>query len=136
MCGGRMVQTGHLGAGLASLRLKVLKGDNAPPIDSVAIELPRGLTFRRGRAHGRAVTRVHITGARVTYVRLVRGRLLIGLSPAVRAITIQVQGIREAATLKRRAKHHRLRVLTLGVGITDASGRGTLLRVVGRALHL
>ncbi len=126
----------RLGRGLAILRLRVLKGHNAPAMRSVAIELPRGLTFRRGRAHGRPLTAVHVTGAQVASDRLVRGRLLIVLKHAVDSATIRVQGIRENAPLERRAKRHRLHKLKLGVGITDASDVGTLLRVIVHALSL
>jgi hypothetical protein len=126
------VSIAHLGSGTATLRLKVLKGAGAPGIRSIAIELPHGLTFR----HGRRLTRAQVFGASLRSVRLVRGRLLIALKAAVGRFTVHVQGIRESAALKRRARHHRLRHLTLGFGIVDASGHGSLVRVVARALSL
>jgi hypothetical protein len=68
-------------------------------------------------------------------VRLVRGRLLIVLGRPVGTFTVQIPGLRETASLERKARHHRLRSLPLAVGITDASGVGTLLRVAALALH-
>lgn len=130
------VSISRLRSGLALLRFRVVKGDNASTLGLVVIELPRGLSFRRGRAHGRALTRVHLGGARVRYVRLVHGRLLVVLRRPVNAFAVQVRGIRETSTLERKAKHHRLRSLRLAVGITDASGLGTLLRVTVHMLHL
>jgi hypothetical protein len=127
----RSASISRLGSGLALLRLTVLRGHNAPELRSVALELPRGLSFRPGRA----VMAVHISGARARYARLVHGRLLIVLSRPVNTLTVRVQGLRETATLERDAKHHRLHSLVLAVGITDASGIGTLLRVTVRALH-
>jgi hypothetical protein len=44
--------------------------------------------------------------------------------------------LRETATVERTAKHHRLRALTLAVGITAVLGEGTVLRVAVHALHL
>lgn len=126
----------RLGSGLAVLRFRVLKGDNAPGVRLVAVELPRGLAFRPGRAHGRSLTTVRTAAARLSYVRLVHGRLLIVLSRAASAFTVRVLGLRETAALERKAKHHRLRSLTLAVGVTDASGAGTLLRVSVHSLHL
>jgi hypothetical protein len=125
-----------LGSGLASLRLRVRKGNNAAGISSVAIELPRGLSFRKGRSHGRPRTMAQIIGTHLRRVRLVRGRLLVVLSRAVGTVTIRVEGIRESASLEHKAKRHRLHSLRLGVGVTDASGLGTLLRVIVHALRL
>jgi hypothetical protein len=129
------VSINRLASGLAVLRFRVLKGDKAPQLGSVVIELPRGLSFRRGRFHDRRLTVVHV-GVRVGSVRLVHGRLLVVLSRPANAFAVVVRGIRETSTLEREAKRHRLRSLTLAVGITDASELGTLLRVAVHTLHL
>jgi hypothetical protein len=128
----RAVSISRLGSGLATLGFRVLKGSHAPKIRLVAIQLPGGLSFR----HGRLMTTVKTSGVRARSVRLVRGRLLIVLSHGVDNVTVQVRDLRETATLERTAKHHRLRTLTLAVGITDVLGEGTVLRVAVHALHL
>jgi hypothetical protein len=125
-----------LGHGLATLRLRLLAGTNAPKLRSIAIELPHGLRFRHGRIHGRALTRVRLSNAKVRSVGLIHGRLLIKLSRAVGAFAVRIPGLGESSSLERKARHHHVRKLTLGLGVTDASGVGTLVKVTIRSLHL
>jgi hypothetical protein len=58
------------------------------------------------------------------------------LARPVSAVSVQVRGIVETATITRKARHHRLHLLHLGVGVVDASRASTVLRVVVRSLHL
>ncbi len=119
------------------LGFTLLAGTNAPPVRSLTISLPRGITVA-----ARKLRRDALMGAgRVRAATVRNGKLTINLTaPLSKAsLTLRWPTLRESATLHRRVhprrkagKHtaRRLKlVLTTGVSLVDATGRATKLTI-------
>jgi len=94
------------------------------------VKLPAGLRFRRHRVYGRLVIRgVFVSAAKVRRITLSHGLLVIALRVPTAGLSVKVtpRAMREAAGLKRRVRHHRIRSVLLTVTVTDAAGTSTAL---------
>jgi hypothetical protein len=103
-----------LALGLPTLSLRLVAGTNTAKLGTFTIELPRGLTFVKRRVHGRLTVRgVSIIGARVKWVVLERGRLLVTLRRSVSSLIVKlrVHSLTESAWLENKAKRHLIRSL-------------------------
>jgi hypothetical protein len=112
------LRTGH-----PSLSFRVA----AARLNRLTIALPGGLRFLARRLRGG----VALGGGRIASLKVVRGRLVIGLRRAVNAVTVRIgsRALSETAALRRRVRAHRVKRLPLAVAVAYAGGRRTTLHV-------
>jgi hypothetical protein len=147
-CAGKPTATGFV-SGLASghpeLKFRITHGSNAPNISSVAISLPRGLSFSRsafvrhrtctvknGKKKCTTTTLIKglgITFGRARFVALRHGKLVIILKRQVRRLSLSISGplVTESRGLQTAVKRHRSHRLQFTLKITDAKRTATTL---------
>jgi len=128
-----------LARGKVTLRLRLVSGQNAPPLQTFTIQLPRGLHFIRHRVHRRLkLEGVSVTNSKLESLALRRGNLVITLRHPTTSfsLTVHANGLKESFGLKHKASHHRIKRLTLTVAATDVTGRTTGWRLQIKNLHL
>jgi len=128
-----------LARGKVTLRLRLVSGQNAPPLQTFTIQLPRGLRFIRHRVHRRLkLEGVSVTNSKLESLALRRGNLVITLRHPTTSfsLTVHANGLKESFGLKHKASHHRIKRLTLTVAATDVTGRTTGWRLQIKNLHL
>lgn len=119
--------TGHPALGF---RIRAAKG--TPGLRSVAIFLPRGLSFISHRVGTRIVVRgVHVSGGRGVSLSLSNGRLVITLRKAAARLLVKLdsRALKESPALKRQAHAHRLPRMFLSLIIANTTGKRTTVRV-------
>jgi hypothetical protein len=115
------VSVSGLAAGKPVLRFKLFAGASAPKLKSLSVSLPRALAFGE-TTHG-----ISITGAR-TIKRT--GRSLVATLKAPRgrvAVRLGAPALIESTQLRRQARRHLVKRMTLHISVTDASGARTSL---------
>jgi hypothetical protein len=132
---GRPRITGMSLAGLAVgkpiVRLSLMAAAGAPPMQSVWIGLPRGLSF--SRAPGRLRSGITASGSRIRSLRVIRGGLLVTLrrSTAELSITIDSRALQDNSALETRvlqvSRGGKL-VLHLRATVTDIVGDVTSVK--------
>jgi hypothetical protein len=136
-----------LASGKPTLRLSATHGSNAPDIASLSIGLPAGLSFNHkalvahrvckgARRHRRCTTSLSVkglslSGTGVKSARIQGGELLITLTRNAAGMSLAARGplLAESKGLARKAKHHKSGTLVARVGITDATGKLTVVSV-------
>lgn len=136
-CAGEPTVTGSV-SGLADRRPKLeitaTRGRNAPLVRAVALDLPLGLSFRRGalvtESHCAgdqcettiAVKGLGVSGAAVSSATLTNGKLLIGLergADSVRVTTVEPL-VSESQALQRKVREGQIRALEASIKVTDS----------------
>ncbi|HWE10387.1 MAG TPA: hypothetical protein VG325_13620, partial [Solirubrobacteraceae bacterium] len=102
---------------------------------AVTVELPAGLRFV---GHGRRVSGVAVSGARIRSVSISHGHLVITVRRAVSVmeVTVKRTALAETAALRAKARAGRLTSLPLAVVVSDAKARRTMIRVQIKNLGL
>jgi hypothetical protein len=113
-----------LGGGRPTLALTISAGASAPQLKSIALGLPRGLSFGRP---GRRVTVTGVRGRRIAFsARVIHGRLQLTLrrsAPRLR-ITIRYAAIRVTGRLAAAVRGHHRSPVTVTVQTRDAGNHG------------
>jgi hypothetical protein len=112
-----------LGGGHPSLSFRLA----AARLGRLTIALPRGLRFLGRRLRGS----IGLRGGRMASLKVVGGRLVIGLRRTGGAVSVRIgsRALAETAALHRQARAHRLKRLPLAVAVRYGSGRLTTLHV-------
>jgi hypothetical protein len=118
--------------GHPALGFKVAAGKGAPKLRSLAVGLPKGLTFVSHRVHKKlTITGVSLSGAKIKSVSLSRGKLLITLRSAVAGVTVRIgsAALKESGSLRSKAQHSKVKSLGLTVVVHDAKGKSTTVQI-------
>ena len=136
-----------LAAGHPRLRLKVVRGTNAPGVKSLSVRLPKGLTLQRGaiithhsctkngnRRTCRSSLVVHgasVSGGSIQSVALQGGAVVITLKRAVSSVTLLATPplLAESKALAAMARAHKLGTVKVTVTVTDEKGARTTIAV-------
>ena len=117
-----------------AISFRLTAGRGAPKLTSVTVPLPRGLSYRRHRAHGRLLLQgVKVSRAGVRSLSLKHGRLTITLRRPSATVLVKLgpRALHETAALGRRARRRRVRFLKLTVSVMTVAHRHvTLTRAV------
>jgi hypothetical protein len=124
-----------LRADRVSLRFRVSAARRGAKLAAVTVELPAGLRFV---GHGRRVSGVAVSGARIRSVSISHGHLVITVRRAVSVmeVTVKRTALAETAALRAKARAGRLTSLPLAVVVSDAKARRTMIRVQIKNLGL
>jgi hypothetical protein len=116
-------------AGLAArkpaLRFKVTRGTDAPNVRSIAVSLPRGLTFKKSKRPGKGIS---VSGGHS--VRLSGGKLIVALKPAAATVSVRIasSALVESKQLQQQVRTHKANpTKQLRLTITDADGSQSTL---------
>ncbi|HEY2161883.1 MAG TPA: hypothetical protein VGH24_11300 [Solirubrobacteraceae bacterium] len=116
-------------AGLANrkpaLRFKVTRGTDAPNLRSIAVSLPRGLTFKKSKRPGNGIS---VSGGHS--VRLSGGKLIISLKPAAASVSVRIasSALVESKQLQQQVRIHKDNpTKQLRLTVTDADGASSTL---------
>jgi hypothetical protein len=114
------------------LTLSLNAGNNAPAIKTVAISLPRGLSFAtKAKALRKGVTLDGSGAGRLLFTaKRGRGGLTLSVNRPARNLQLTIDGpaIQLSSALARKVKRHAVRALKLVVKVTDAAGIATTFR--------
>lgn len=84
-----------------------MSGQNAPPLQTLMIQLPRGLRFIRHRVHRRLkLEGVSVTNSKLESLALRRGNLVITLRHPTTSssLTVHANGLKESFGLKHKSQ--------------------------------
>jgi hypothetical protein len=103
------------------LRFKLFAGAGAPKLKSLSVSLPRALAFGE-TTHG-----ISITGARM--IRRTGRSLAATLKPARGTVAVRLgaPSLIESKQLRRQARRHLVKRMTLHISVTDTTGARTNL---------
>lgn len=121
------LRTGHPSLGFT---ITVTKG--AAALRSLAVALPRGLSFVGHRTGKRLVLAgVRMSGGRGASLSLAHGHLVIKLHGAARSVVVRIgpRALKESSALRRAAADHTLQRLVLSLTSSDAAGHRAVLRL-------
>jgi hypothetical protein len=124
-----------LRTGRVSLRFRVSAARRGAKLAAVTVELPAGLRFV---GHGRRVSGVAVSGARIRSVSISHGQLVLVVRRPVSSmrVTIKSAALAESAALRARARAGKLKSLPLTLVVRDAKAKRTTIRVQIRNLGL
>jgi hypothetical protein len=145
--------TAGLASGHPKLKFKITHGKGAPNVATVALGVPRGLSFARsaivkhktctkaskGKKAKCATTTLikglGIAGGKAKSVAIKHGKLVITLKKASGKLSITVSGplLRESKSLQSSVKKHRVKSLKFSLKVTDAKHTSTTLSLKLRA---
>jgi hypothetical protein len=145
--------TAGLASGHPKLKFKITHGKGAPKVASVALGLPRGLSFSRSaivkhkvctkaskgkKAKCSTTTLIKglgIAGGKAKSVAIRGGKLVIALKKASGKLTITVSGplLSESKSLQSSVKKHKTKSLKFSVKVTDAKRTSTTVSLRLRA---
>jgi hypothetical protein len=115
----------------AKLKFTVGAGGNAPAFKSIAVKLPKGLSFARSsKTLLKGILVKGANGKKIKVkVKVGRGVLTITLAKSTRKATFTIANpaISVSAALAKKVKKHKVRALNIGVTVTDISHRVTPL---------
>lgn len=117
-----------LSGGKPKLSFSVHAGNNgAPKVSSVTVKLPSGLSFVKAEIK----KGVSVKGAKIKKVSLSGGKLTITLKSSVTSFSVKVssKAIKESASLRTKAKKHKVKTEKVTVSIKDATGKKTSVTV-------
>ena len=119
------VSLGGLAAGKPSLRFKVVRGTDAPNLQSIAVTLPRGLTLKKSKILGRGIS---VSGGHS--ISGAGPQLTITLRPAAASVVVSIfsSALVESKQLRRQVQQHKDNPTSqLRFAVTDADGHSSTL---------
>jgi hypothetical protein len=140
-----------LAAGHPKLKVSVTHGKGAPNLASVAVGLPKGLSFSRSAFVSRKTCTVKnhkktcttttlikglgVSGASAKSVAIKAGKLVITLRKAAAKVTLSLSGpiLTESKALRTRVKKHKVKTVTVTLKVTDAKHTTTSVPLKLRA---
>jgi hypothetical protein len=143
--------TAGLASGHPKLKFKITHGKGAPNVATVALGVPRGLSFSRsafvrhrtctgtGKKKKCSTTTLikglGIVGGKAKSVAIKRGKLVITLKKASGKLTITASGplVRESKSLQTSVKKHKTKSLKFTLKVTDAKHTSTTVALKLRA---
>ena len=113
-----------------ALKFTLSAGSNAAPLKTLAVSLPRGLSFaHRARSLAKGIV-VKSAGKRVKFkARVAHGTLTITLNRVAAKVTVTIvrPAISAGNGLASKVQRHKIKRLSLGFRLTDAAKRQTRL---------
>jgi len=119
------VSLSGLAGGKPALRFTVARGSDAPKLRSIAVSLPRGLTFKKSKRLGKEIS---VSGGHS--VRLSAGKLIISLKPAAARVSVRIasSALVESKQLRKQVRMHKDNpTAQLRFTINDADGAQSTL---------
>ena len=113
---------GGLTTGTPTMTLKIKTGSS---FGTVTVGLPKGMSFVKSKKFAKDVK---AAGAKIKSVRIVSGKLVIGLKSKVTSVTIKTVKplIHETAALVRSIKKHKTKTLSVGVHAGSIALKATI----------